>query len=498
MRIGILALLHESNTFITQLTTWKQFEGDLLVEGPELLARLQGSHHEVGGFLGQLQSEAANRPVSIVPLCAARALPSGPIEAATFQRLLDRIMQSIDRNAPLDGLLVAAHGAAVSEIHRDADGFWLGQVRQRVGEIPLIATLDPHANLSQAMVDSCDALIAYRTNPHLDQRQRGADAARLLLATLDGLISPTMAARFPPLAINIERQSTEETPLKEIFQFADLQLQSPEVVSNSVILGFPYADVAEMGASAIVVTNNNQQLAEERAQELSNRLWQDRQALMGVLLDIDQALDMCQKEASKRFCLLDMGDNVGGGSAADGTWIAHSLLRRRVGPAFVCLKDDSAVANCFAAGVGSTLHLQVGGKTDDLHGSTLTVEATIQSLHQGQFEETQPRHGGIFRFDQGPTAIIRTDSGDHSITLMLTTKRMVPFSLSQLTSFGISPSDYRILVAKGVHAPVAAYRDVCDRFIRVNTRGSTCADLRQLNFKFRRNPLFPFETFDND
>jgi microcystin degradation protein MlrC len=140
-----------------------------------------------------------------------------------------------------------------------------------------------------------------------------------------------------------------------------------------------------------------------------------------------------------------------------------------------------------------TLKLEVGGKTDSLHGPTLTIEAKVVSLHSGVFEETQPRHGGMTKFDQGTTAIVQVTEPQCEMTLMLTSNRMVPFSLKQLTTFGIDPTNYRYLVAKGVHAPVAAYRDVCDRLIRVNTAGSTCADLNQITFLNRRVPLFPFE-----
>ena len=134
--------------------------------------------------------------------------------------------------------------------------------------------------------------------------------------------------------------------------------------------------------------------------------------------------------------------------------------------------------------------LSVGGKTDQLHGAPIEVAVTVRSLHEGQFRESQPRHGGITEFDQGRTALCETDSG---LTLMLTSLRMVPFSLQQLISCGLDPRQFRILVAKGVNAPIAAYREVCDRFIRVNTPGSTCADMTQLEFVHRRRPMFPFE-----
>jgi microcystin degradation protein MlrC len=112
-------------------------------------------------------------------------------------------------------------------------------------------------------------------------------------------------------------------------------------------------------------------------------------------------------------------------------------------------------------------------------------------LHEGKFREDRPRHGGITEFNQGPTVVLKCI--DSPITILVTSKRMVPFSLHQLSSCGLDPTAFRILVAKGVHAPLAAYREVCQRFLRVNTSGSTCADIHQLHYDHRRHPLFPLE-----
>jgi microcystin degradation protein MlrC len=492
-RVGILALLHESNTFLAEPTMLNRFHEDLYVEGEAIRQRLEHSHHEIGGFFSGLASSTGTQDLEVIPLLAARATPSGPIAAQAFDFLVARILELISQHLPLDGLLIAAHGAAVSENHLDADGYWLSQVRKAVGaSVPIVATLDPHANLSQTMVDACDALIAYRTNPHLDQRQRGEEAAKLLLATLAGEVRPSMAASFPPLVINIERQSTAEPHLKRLFDLADEQRTTPKVLSNSLILGFPYADVAEMGAATIVITDDDPELAKQLAHELSQQLWDDREQMIGVLTDVEQALELCAAEPDLRTCLLDMGDNVGGGSAADGTVIAAALCRRNLGPSFVCLVDRAAVEACKSAGVGASLELSLGGHTDALHGDPLRVRVQVDSLHDGIFHETLPRHGGITQFDQGDTVLVHTE--EHPLTIMLTSRRMVPFSLNQLISCGVQPEQFRVLVAKGVHAPLAAYRDVCDRFIRVNTPGITCADLNQLLFHHRRRPLFPFES----
>ena len=262
------------------------------------------------------------------------------------------------------------------------------------------------------------------------------------------------------------------------------------MISNSILLGFPYADVAEMGSSVIVVADGSSELAGRHADRLAAKMWSMRHEFHGDFTSIASAVQQCT-DCSDRICLLDMGDNVGGGSSADGTQLLSALSKSSLDRCFGCLYDPEAVAICEEAGPGAAVRLCVGGKTDQLHGSPFEVEATVKSLHEGRFREPQPCHGGIVEFDQGRTAVCTTRTG---LTLMLTSRRMVPFSLQQLISCDLDPTCFRILVAKGVNAPIAAYRHVCQTFIRVNTTGSTCADMQQLPFQNRRRPMFPFET----
>jgi microcystin degradation protein MlrC len=490
MRIGIIAFLQESNTFIAQPTRLVHFEQQLLATGEAVREQLAGTHHEVGGMLHALDDEQAEA----VPIFAARALPYGVIDRATIETLLAQMFDALAAAGPLDGLLVAAHGATVSEPWPDVDGHWLGELRRRLGpDKPIIGTLDPHANLSPAMVEACTALIAYRTNPHLDQRARGIDAARLMVRTLRGLMRPTMAAAYPPLAINIERQHTAEEPCQSLFRLADRQMADERVLTSSILLGFPYADVSEMGSSALVVTDDDPALAEQMVGQLAQAMWQDREKFLGELIGIDEAIDRGLEKSralAGPVCLLDMGDNVGGGSPGDGTHLAQALFARKVPRSLVVLTDPEGVAQAEAAGEWGTCTFTLGGKADRQSGPPLDCEATVQGLYDGQFEEPHPRHGGIRSYNQGPTALLRTDSG---LTILVNSRRTPPFSLRQLTSCGINPADYLLIVAKGVNAPVAAYREACKHFIRVNTPGCTTADLSQLVFHHRRRPLFPFE-----
>lgn len=486
MRIGIIALLQETNTFISEPTTIEHFRENLLVTGEDVRTHFAGTDHEVGGFFERLDESDHE----VVPLFAARALPFGTVTNETFGELVKQILQALQDAGPLDGLLVAPHGATVSETVRDVDGDWLTRVREIVGpDVPIVSTADPHGNLSPKMVAAVDAITAYRTNPHVDQRERGTEAADLLLRTLAGEIRPVTAAAFPPLLINIDKQCSEEEPCRSLLKLAAEMRMRPGVLSTSLFLGFPYADVPEMGSAFSVVTDGDRDLAQQLADEFAAVMWERRHEFVADLIDGETAVQQAIDASESPVLLLDMGDNVGGGSAADGTALANELHRRKV-RAFICLNDPQAVTEAEEAGIGNRVTLSVGGKTDNLHGEPFIAEFTVQAITDGQFEEPEARHGGMRHFDQGRTAIVTTDTG---LKVMLTSRRMVPFSLHQLTDFGIEPSTFKVIVAKGVNAPIAAYAPVCPKLVRVNTPGATTADVMSLEYHHRRRPMFPFE-----
>ena len=490
MRVGIIGLLHESNTFIAEKTTLRHFEQDVLLTGQAIKERFEPTAHELGGFFAGLAQES----IDAVPVFAARALPYGPVTADTFQRLLEMMLSEVASVGQLDGVLAAPHGATVCESNRDADGCWLTQLREQTGEsMPIIATLDAHANLSQTMVDATNALVAYRTNPHIDQFDRGVEAAQLMSKTLRGDVQPVQHAEFPPLAINIERQMTSEPHLSSLYRTLDTSRQQTGVLSNSILLGFPYADVEEMGSSVVVVTDNDTELAADQARMLSQQIWQQRDRFNGQFISMYDAVQQARTLPGP-VCLLDMGDNVGGGSPGDSTHLAHVILESDVPSSLVCIFDPQSVEESVTAGIGASASLWIGGKTDDQHGTPLPGKFTVQGIYEGRFTDTQIRHGAITHYDQGRSAVVQ--SSDGKITVLLTSKRVPPFSLVQLTSCGLVPADFHIIVAKGVNAPVAAYNTVCRDLIRVNSPGCTTADMTQLNFEYRRERMFPFENED--
>ena len=488
MRVGILSLIHESNTFIHTPTTLDLFQRDGLLTGDAVTDHFQGGFHEISGFLEGLDDAC----IDAVPLFYASTSPSGRITRDTCDALIGLMFEQLAGAGRLDGLLVAPHGANAGEgaDYHDLDGFWLSRLRNEVGpDLPIICTIDPHANLSRRMVSACDATIAYRTNPHLDQKQRGLEAASLMARTLRGEVRPVQAAAFPAVAIGIERQHTSSPPCLPLYERADAWLDETGVLSDSIVLGFPYADVQEMGSAFIAVTDGDVELAQRIADALAGYLVEHRDEFVGEFISIPDAVDAALGSEGP-VCLLDMGDNVGGGSAADGTLIAHELLDRGGAAAFLCLYDPESVEQAVAAGVGGRLTLSMGGKTDDRHGPPIRTEVRVVGIHEGRFTESAVRHGGKTAFNMGLTAVVATDNG---LTVSLTSLRTVPVSLGVMTSIGLDPADFQVLIAKGVHAPTAAYAPVSKRLIRVDTPGATTADMRRFTYRYRRRPLYPFE-----
>jgi microcystin degradation protein MlrC len=485
-RVAILVFHHESNTFVDGETGRIHFEEDLLASGDSMKKELGKAPHEAGGFFKVLQEEG----IEAVPVFAARAYAFGVVTTDAFAELVAQMLDELKAAGPIDGVLAAAHGFVFGETHRDGAGHWLSRVREMIGpEKPLIATLDPHTNLSPEMVRATDALVAYRTNPHVDQWETGERAARLMVRTLRGEIMPTQTAAFPPMAINILCQNTSESPLKDLYEWASILDTEPSVLSQSILFGFSYADVPTMGPSVVVVTDGNLALAERLTRGMAEDMWSRREQFVPAPLDVQQAFNEVLVSGD-RILLLDMGDNVGAGAPGHGTHLLKELQGRRIGSSLIFLHDPDSVGQAVEAGVGASFELRLGGVCDGLHGRPVTAKCKVISLHDGRFEEFRVRYGGVVEFDQGRTAVVETDRG---VTVMLTSRRVPPFSMEQLQSCGLNPGDFKVFAVKGVIAPLATYGPVVDRVIPVNTPGVTCAELKQLPFHSRRKPMFPFE-----
>jgi microcystin degradation protein MlrC len=487
LRVAVLGFHHESNTFAPVPATLERFLAGGVTEGAAIIERYGSSQATLAGFLELMEFG----DVDCVPLIHADLNPMGTITEEAFEHLVGRMTTALDDNAPWDVVLLALHGAAVAEHHLDADGEIIARVRGIVGpDVVIGVALDMHANVSQRMIEQCDIINAYLTNPHVDPRPRARQVADLALATARGSLLPVVACATPPLAIGILRQGTSDWPMRELVARAAEFSNLDEVLSVSVVEGFPYADVPEMGMSFIAVTDGNRSLAEEIVEQLAEEAWNLREEFIGQAVDVDDALQRAAASSTRPVVLLDVGDNVGGGSPADSTHVLAAAQRLGIRNLFHSLCDAAAVERCWTAGVGATLTLDVGARTDHLHGSPVTVTGRVRRLDDGRFEDAGVTHGGFRHFDAGRRALLETDD-EHFV--LLTSRPMGNTSRAELTSIGLDPFDLQVIVAKGVHSPRGAYEPIASEMIQLSTGGCTSADLFALTYRHRRRPMFPFE-----
>src|SRR5690606_28882727 len=186
-KVALLVIYHESNTFVDKPTTWDDFQKGHYMKGPCSREEYADAHHEIGGMIEVLDQYG----IELMPVFYAEATPGGTITSEAYQYLLKEMWEELDRILPVDACLVVPHGAGVSEAFPDMDGHWLSLLRQKLGnDTPIVGTLDLHANVSPAMTASTDALVSYRQNPHVDQRDRGREAALILVNMLNGKTRP--------------------------------------------------------------------------------------------------------------------------------------------------------------------------------------------------------------------------------------------------------------------------------------------------------------------
>ena len=486
--IAIGGIMHESNTFNNVPTDRAAFESGRLVFDSDLLDIWGDAHHEIGGFI----EGASTYDWDLHPTLMAAATPAGRVTDAFFNEIVTELIQRIQSVPNLDGVLLALHGAMVVESYPDGDGEVLRRMRRALGaNFPIVSTLDHHTNVSEQMVAESTALVIYKTNPHIDQRQRGLQAAEILMCTVRGEINPTQALAKPQMIFNILHQYTNVEPMRPILQEAAQLETRSNVLAANIAAGYPYADVHEIGPAAVVVTDNDLQLAQTEAERLSKMLWNVHNQLDINLPDAAASVAQAMKSEAHPVILVEMGDNIGGGSPGDSTFILSELVRQKA-DGFVCiLYAPQEVEACIRAGVRGEVNLTVGGKSDDLHGSPVPIRGHVRLIHDGYYEETEPRHGGQRYQDQGVTAVVEIEEKNQ---IVLTSKRQVPFSLHQLFSLGIDPRGVKHIVVKAAIAYRAAYEPIAGKIIEVDTPGLTAVNPLHFTYENVRRPIFPLDS----
>lgn len=490
IRIAVAGVQHETNTFAPWPTDIADFQADGWFAGDALLG-LAGTNTVIGGVV---DAAAAMPGIELLPIFATRAIPGGLVTANAFDLIADLIVAGIVASSP-DAIVLDLHGAMVSEDEDDGDGAILRLVRGAVGTaIPIVAVLDLHANVSQEMADLADALVPYDTYPHVDNAARGAEALSLAAAASSGDIRLSSALVKIPLMPPGPKQFSGVEPTVSIMAKAvDLETR-PGVLNVGVTFAFPYADCPFAGMGVLVSTNGDQRLASDTAHELADFIWQRRESFRPEVATVEAAVHAAMSEPTGPVVLADLGDNPGGGSACDGTALLWALLDLGAHDAAVAvIVDQATVQRAVEAGIGASIDVDLGGKTDDLHGHPVPVSAVVQSTSDGAFIYEGPMDTGR-RDSLGTTAVLRC-TGRHGnvVEVIVCERRVQALDLAIFRSQGIEPTERKILVVKSAVHFRGAFGPIASRIIEVGTPGLTSVEFQRFPYSRLPRPIWPLD-----
>ena len=489
-RIAIGGIIHETHTFAEGLTTMADFQSRPLYYGDDLLTEMSQTRSAIGGMI----EGAESRGWILAPTAYGAAMPSGVVAEVAYQAILQELLDRLAAAGPVDGVLLALHGAMVTEEQLDPESHILEAVRQIVGDdIPIVVELDMHGNISPRTVKLASVLVAFDTNPHIDPYVKGLEAAAVLEGLLTGEVQPTAAYIQPPLMFSPQATGTADLPLRAVHERATVMKRDPAVVSICVMAGFAYADTPFTGASLIVTTNNAPEVAQQYAQELVEIMLAHHQAALPEFLPPAEAVSQALAQPDGPIILVDSADNIGGGTPGDGTDGLKAMVAHKVQEGAIVIADPAAVAVCWEAGRGAEVTLAVGGKVDYWHGEPVTVTGIVRTLSDGEFTcELPDNHFASFfgnMIRMGRTVWLRTGG----INIILTEQKTPPFDLAQLRGVGVIPEEQKMIVVKSAVAYRAAYEPIAAGVIEMDTAGLCTANLARFPYKHLRRPIFPLD-----
>ncbi len=479
MRLFVAALGTETNTFSPIPTGLGSFE--------EYLWFPAGRHpDEPRFFTGPIvagRRRAATADLTVIEGLAAFAAPAGLTTRHAWATLRDRLLDQLRSVLPVEIVLLSLHGAMVADSCEDCEGDLLARVRALVGpDVVVGAELDLHCHLTETMVRTSDLLVFYKEYPHTDTYERAEELVDLALRAARREIRPTSAVFDCRMIATIH---TTREPAKALVARMKALEGRDGVLSVSLGHGFPWADVADLGAKVLVVTDGDRAKAETVAAEIGRELQALRGRTAAPMLDHEAGLARALAIQGGPIVLADTSDNAGGGAPSDATFLLRRLLERRVaGAALGPFWDPVAVAFCHLAGAGARVRLRLGGKVGPASGEPLDVEAEVLHLAKGG---RQRFSGGWTQL--GDVAAIRVDG----IELLLNATRTQAFDPALFTDHGIRLDDKKLVVVKSAQHFHAGFAPIARAVLWLDGPGALTQDFARLPYTRVRRPIWPLD-----
>lgn len=492
---------HETNTFADGKTDRPLFQERQEYFDEEIPEQLSGTNTCEGGVIDVAEEDGIDLRYTV----SASATPGGIVAADAYKFYTERILQGVEEYAEeLDGVCLCLHGAMVPEGMDDGEGPLVAAVRERVGtEIPIAVTLDLHGNNTDQLLEAADILVGFEEYPHTDMGDTGRRAMRFLARTMRGEIDPAMHAERPPVLALGPKQNTRAGPMAEVMETAREYEERDGVVKVNVFPGFHQCDVPSMGCSIPVVTDDDPNLAREISRELAEHIWERRHDFVGDYPDPERAvaearelLDGLNEDAAP-IVMADVGDNPGGGGAADGTTVLREMLKGELTNAgFAIIRDPGVIDTCIEAGVGERVTVDLGGKTDDRHGDPIEdLDMYVKAITDGEFRNTGPM--GTGSENHLGTGVHLKCGHEDEVSVLITENRMQPLDAEIWRHMGIQPERLDLLVVKSTNHYRADYEPMASEVIPINSVGLAAMDPRKFEFSRIRRPQFPLNEMDD-
>jgi len=463
-KILFFGFRHETNSFCPAPANLQAYKNCKFKVGAEVPASCRGQGTELGAFLDVFEKR---EDMELIPILDLNATPSGPVTTEVYDFVTEQVTAAIAANSPLDAMFIGFHGAMVAQGHSDGEGDLLETIRGLVGwDIPIMASMDLHANVTPNMARCATALVPYEEYPHTDMYETGMMAARMLEETLDGKLKPVMAYRYVPFLLPLFPTAYPQMrPLYD--KAAELQAR-PGARCVRFTHGFFPADIENMGMAVMAVADGDSALAETMAEELAAAIEAAIPTLTRDYPTLDEALDRAILPGDGPVVLADASDNPGAGGLGDTTHILRRILERGItGAAVATICDPASALACAKAGVGSTVELDLGGWSDPAYsGGPIHCTAYVKMLTDGEYIfKGKMSQGTLAR--HGLTAVAEIAGN----TVLVTSLPKQPLDLEVFRAHGIAPEERSILVTKSAVHYRADYGKVAREMLALSLPG---------------------------
>ena len=477
-RILIAEMKQETGVFNPVPTCYEDFQ---VVGGQALLETLQDTRTEVAGALDVFRNEP---DMEVVPTMAAWAVSGGHIPTDDLNRLIGEITESIANQTDIDAAYIVLHGAMAGETEGDPEGRLLSGVREILGSIPIVGSLDLHAILTDRMVEKADILVPYHTYPHVDHYETGQRAARALLKLLTGSARPTIARVQLPMLVRGDELITATGQFGEAIRECQAIESHEDGLAAGILIGNPFTDVPALQSNVLITTNGNAEFAEREAERLGRFMWDRRNVFQAELTSLTDAIEIARGDAGLTV-FSDAADATASGASGDSNAILKGLFEHNYqGKALLLIVDQPAVERAQAAGEGATITVPLGGALDPERFTPLELEVTVQRLSNGEFVYENGTVG-----QGGPTAVLVTDN----ISIVVTSGTIFVVGQQVYKAQGLDPQEFDLVVVKSPNGFRPYYDAITSTIVAVDVPGSTSANLQSLPYTQCVRPIFPLD-----